>query len=103
MRISSLPNSSLMMISETPTGLKDLRLSKSVIISISTIYWGKDGRMVMLRTTDLLDGPNTKPKSIICVPHKVACLKSTTVMQSMTSSWHGSSSERHIRPDVFPV
>ena len=63
MRISSLPNSSLMILVRLLPDLKDLRLSKSVIISILQRFTGQDGRTVMLlRTTDLLDGSKYEAK-----------------------------------------
>ena len=83
MRISSLPNSSLMILVRLLPDLKDLRSFQiGDYFYTPTIYWGKDGRTVMLlRTTDLLDGSKYEAKKYyLGASHKVALLKSTTVM-----------------------
>ena len=77
-------------LGETPTGFEGSQTFKiGDYFYTPTIYWGKDGRMVMLlRTTDLLDGSKYEAKKYYLGAFAQGSLVEVDNGDG-TTSWHG--------------
>lgn len=90
MRISSLAEQFTDDLGETPTGFEGSQTFKiGDYFYTPTIYWGKDGRTVMLlRTTDLLDGSKYEAKKYYLGAFAQGSLVEVDNGDG-TTSWHG--------------